>query len=1376
MNRAMKKVLGLDIGTASIGWAVVQIDKNDKKNNEIVKCGVRVIPISTDENTNYNAGKAITTNAERAQKKAMRRNLQRRKLRRNGLLKNLTRIGIINSNIVIPEVGKHSTHQILKLRAQSAEEQVQLEDFGRVLLHLNKKRGYKSNRKANNSEEDGSVLDELELAKELASKNITPGQYVLSVFKKGKIKAKLVPPFYVSDLKNEFQRIYKAQQTFYPELLTSEFWDNIADKNKNYTIGAFRRINIEQAENKGSREEKLWQEYLWRSNALSHKLAMEEVAFVLVSLQAKISGSSNYLGDISDRSKTLFFEGKTVGQWRLEKISEGLENTRNQVFYRQDYIDEFNRIWDCQSQYYPKVLSPNNKQLIFHSIFYQRPLKSKKHLINICQFEQRELKQKNGTTKLIGPKVCPKSSPLFQEVKILQAINNLEITNLENNQKRKATAQERQLLFSELNYRESLNANEILKLLKLSKKTFEHNFKSLSGNTTNDLLYKAYLAIVDAEGYDISTHWEKASMQHNVESIHEIFTHLGIDTRILHFDASLNNEDFEKQASYQLWHLLYACEDGNEIKEEDRLKYGKNNVALKKALCNRYNFSVSQANVLCTIVFADDYGSLSTKALRKIHPHLHAGMEYSEACKAAGYNHSNSLTKEENENRTLHEELAPMRKNSLRNPVVEKILSHTINVVNELHKTYGGFDQINVELARELKASQKERDAMTKSINEATKRNDDIREKLRKEPFNLSNPTKRDINFYRMYEELASNGYKTLYSNQEIKAHDLFSGLYDVEHIIPQSVVYNDSFANKTIELRSENIEKANDTALDFVEKKYGEEGLAQYKARVNALYAKREISKAKRENLLQSASQLKGGFIERDIRDTQYISKKAIEILFDITPTVLATTGSITDILRREWGLLNTLKEINLPKYRKMGRTQISERKNNQQIEQIIDWTKRNDHRHHAMDALTVAFTTRAHIKYLNTVHSKSTYAIKKVDLFDAPLQNMRQEFTKALEGILVSIKAKNKVATPNTNTPKVRGKKGEKTIQLTPRKQLHNETIYGRRKKQEVIEITVNGEFTLEQAKNTCKPSYREALLARLAEYHNDPKKAFAGKNILSKKPILLDNGKELPAKVRVNMQSIIYTVRKPIDKALKIERVLDGAIRHILQKRLVEFNGDRKKAFSNLKENPIWLNKEKGIAIKSVTIEARTKNADALYSKKDQFGKTMLDAHGNTIPTSFVDTSGNHHMAIYEDAKGKWQELCVSYFEAISRRNMGLDIIDKHYKEDEGWVFKFSLKQNEMFIIPKEGEINLEELNLLDPQNHALISPYLFRVQSISQKHYLFTHHLETRATNSDTLKIKALQSNTFYLFRSNESLKPLVKVRINHIGQIVQVGEY
>ena len=106
----MKKILGLDLGTTSIGWALVNEAENNHEQSSIIKLGVRVNPLSVDkELSNFEKGKGITTNADRTAKRSARRNLQRFKLRREQLVKILKENGFINTNTILCEDGNHST-------------------------------------------------------------------------------------------------------------------------------------------------------------------------------------------------------------------------------------------------------------------------------------------------------------------------------------------------------------------------------------------------------------------------------------------------------------------------------------------------------------------------------------------------------------------------------------------------------------------------------------------------------------------------------------------------------------------------------------------------------------------------------------------------------------------------------------------------------------------------------------------------------------------------------------------------------------------------------------------------------------------------------------------------------------------------------------------------------------------------------------------------------------------------------------------------------------------------------------------------------------------------------------------------------------------
>jgi CRISPR-associated endonuclease Csn1 len=566
---------------------------------------------------------------------------------------------------------------------------------------------------------------------------------------------------------------------------------------------------------------------------------------------------------------------------------------------------------------------------------------------------------------------------------------------------------------------------------------------------------------------------------------------------------------------------------------------------------------------------------------------------------------------------------------------------------------------------------------------------------------------------------------------------------------------------------------------------KYGQEGLSDYLKRIEDVF--KATKKGKYYKLKMKGDEIPSDFINRDLRDTQYIAKKAKTILEDLVIDVVSTTGSITERLREDWQLIDVMQELNWDKYSALGMTEIIENRDGHKIKRIRDWKKRNDHRHHAMDALTIAFTKRSYIQYLNNLNARSDktgsiYGIETKELYrdergrlkfkpPIPLDEFRAEAKKHLENTLISIKSKNKVVTININSTQKKGGTVKKR-QLTPRGQLHLETVYGSIQKYVTKEEKVGSSFTEVQIAKVSKPIFRSVLLNRLKMFDNDPKKAFTGKNSLDKNPIYLDEQKtqKIPEKVKTVNIETIYTIRKDITPDLKVEKVLDAKIKSILQNRLKEFKGDSKKAFSNLDENPIWLNKERGISIKRVTITGIS-NAIALHDKKDKEGNIILDREGKTQAVDFVNTGNNHHVAIYRDDKGNLQENVISFFEATTRVNQGLPVIDKFFNRNEGWEFLFSMKQNEYFVFPNEKTgFNPSEIDLLNPDNYHLISPNLYRVQKIATKDYFFRHHLETNVEYNNALK------GITWLRLGLSGINNIEKVRINHIGQIVSIGEY
>ena len=201
---------------------------------------------------------------------------------------------------------------------------------------------------------------------------------------------------------------------------------------------------------------------------MNDKLALEQLVIAFQEINNDKNKSSGYLGNISDRSKTLYIEKQTVGQYLWNLIQKNKHTSlKNKVFYRQDYLDEFEQIWETQARFH-EILSPTLKEEIRDTvIFYQRKLKSQKGLLGYCEFESWQMVQKDkqgnvilnklsGLPKMstVGHKVIPKSSPLFQEFKIWQNLNNLElISRTIENERYVLNQDQKELLFEELNFK-----------------------------------------------------------------------------------------------------------------------------------------------------------------------------------------------------------------------------------------------------------------------------------------------------------------------------------------------------------------------------------------------------------------------------------------------------------------------------------------------------------------------------------------------------------------------------------------------------------------------------------------------------------------------------------------------------------------------------------------------------------------------------------------------------------------------------------------------------------------------------------------------------------------------------------------------------------
>ena len=868
-------------------------------------------------------------------------------------------------------------------------------------------------------------------------------------------------------------------------------------------------------------------------------------------------------------------------------------------------------------------------------------------------------------TITIGPKVAPKSSPIFQVCKVWESIQNIRLYYPDGTE-RKLEQEEKQKLFDYLQKNDKLSLTALRKELKIKPKEKlwcdKLLDKGIAGNTTTAILRKALKGYEQYEGllrFDL--------MMRDGHKADED----GVIRPIV-------DESYQNEPLYKLWHILYSIEDKDDMRRALVGQLGIKEEDLNNGLMD----------ALYKIDFVKQgYGNKSAKFICKLLPHLQEGKMYSEAAEAAGVRHSDSMTAQERDERSLLETIPLLEKNALRQPVVEKILNQMINLVNALKREHGEIDEVRVELARELKMSREEREETTKSNNAREKENKTKAEDI-KEKHGLT-PTKSRIQKYRLWEE---SGGCCIYCGKHFGVVQFLRGEeIEVEHIIPRSILLDDSMSNKVCACRSCNQEKGNRFAMEYIQSKGWEQ---DYIKRVDSLFEGKKISYSKRQRLLMLPKDLPEDFIERHLRLSQYISREAQGILRKGIRLVSASEGSVTAKLRQLWGYDNILRDLNLERYRSMGETEVvtvEHRDGERTDERIKDWSKRKDHRHHAIDALVVACTRQSYIQRLNRVNAEADR--EEMDAFIKEQQQkpthskgeklsllenwlIRQphfstgEVMKQAEGILVSLRPGKRTISRGRNIYKRSGKTDVQRGVLIPRGALSEETIYG--------VIRVNGED-----KVVCK----------------------------------------------YPLQSL-----KPKD----VEFIVDKALRDKVRKR-IDQRGE-KEAFAE----PLYLDEAQTQEVRSVRC----------FTGKDQAKLIPLRYNDESEAVGFVAPGSNHHLALYRDVDGRLVESVVTFWQAISRIRYGLPAIVTHPREvieqalsipelpeevlgalpKSRWRLMEVLRINDMFLLGMtDGAID----RAIEGEDYPTLSRHLYRVQKLTTHDYVFRYHLETTLDGKDNV---------------------------------------
>jgi len=803
MAKQSPYILGLDLGTTSIGWAMVKLTRSQKRVPEkILKAGVRIFEAGVEGDIEQ--GKDSSKATKRREARQPRRQNWRTQDRKRKLFLLLQEL-----NLLPPSESAKSIHRM-------------------------------------------QTLDNLD--KELRSKHIPAGDH-------------------------------EAQQK-----LTYFLRDLAAtDQLEPYEIGraiyalAARRGYLSNRKSQGDDDEK----------AGVVKASIGE-------LQTEI---------------TEMGEGTTLAQYfnrKVNPVSAGGKRIRRRYTHRNMFRDEFDAIQKAQANHLP--LSVEDWDRIKGQIFFQRPLKSQKALIGECKLE-------------IGEKRCPECLPIFQQFRILQKVNDLQVMMPDQSKiSIKEIQGAREKLIDALQTKARLTANQAAKAADLPK--------------------KAKFSLEEHEGLDLIGH------RTNVKMI-EVFG--------------------------DRWLELSATERDSITLEV--LHYRNGNALVKRAQ-SAWKVDAEGAARLKNMRLEEEYARHSKKALEKLVAAMQSGTQYSTA--------RQELYPESFEGGEVFEKLPPISEwdNDLGNPAVMRAMTELRKVVNSLVSQYGKPVRIHIEVARDIKNSRKRR----KEIHQQNQKNKKARERaaaLILSECGIENATRRDIQKWQLADEC---DWTCPYCGKGFGGNDLVgsNSEFNIEHIYPRKYL-DDSYVNKTISCRS-----CNDHKGDFTPKQaFSGEQYEEILQRVKHFKGSLRDAKLKRFETEQPDED----FVARHLNDTRYNARVAASYLGslyggyydDEGQRIVTPTGGLTWMLRTGWQLNDVLSDS-------------------------VDVKDRDDHRHHAIDAIIVALSDQSRIQKVAVAASRAQeYEQRKfLDAVEYPWPMFKNDVSFAIQAINVSHRPTRSIAGP--------------------------------------------------------------------------------------------------------------------------------------------------------------------------------------------------------------------------------------------------------------------------------------------------------------------------------------------------------------------------
>lgn len=1493
----MKHILGLDLGTNSIGWAVINATTDENTHKEqligINAAGSRIIPMDVAQLGDFNKGNTVSQTANRTQYRSTRRLHERKKLRRERLHRVLQLLGFLpphyaaqldrygkfiansepklawvkNTNHLYHFIFQESFQEMLNdftqadgsakkipydwtlfyLRKKALTQKIKKEELAWILLNFNQKRGYHQLREEEtekptsktrlyfDSQTITDIVDTGETYKGLKIFTLT-----LANGEKGKWYGKNIPD-------------WKGQKK---DIIVSIDLDKNGNDKCDESGEPIRRFKIPT--------EQEWEEQWGLVKAKTEK-----------DLNTSGKKVGTYIYDTLLQAPDQKIRGKLIRTIERKYYKEELYQilTTQEKFHPE--LQDKNLLQACIEELYPSNEAHRNtiskysmsKLLVEDVIFYQRPLKSKKSLISDCPYEEHTYVDKEtGEIHTVPVKCIAKSHPLFQEFRLWQFLSNLRIYQKEGTLNGKLTtdidvtneflknADDYVNLFDWLNQKKEIKQDAFFKYPAFGLKKNAANYR---WNYVEDKTYPC-----NETHSRILFHWVKTDI-----------------------DQSLLTIDLEEK----LWHILYSISDKNELQK------ALQHFADKNKLGHKFVDTFQQIPP-----FKKDYGSYSAKAIKRLlplmrmgkywHPesidnttltHIHQilngekdevtasrikgkaihldnlssfqGLPTWLACYIVYNRHSEikNITKWQQPS-DIDAYLQSFKQHSLHNPIVEQIIMETLRTVRDIWKQIGHIDEIHVELGREMKNPADKRKKLTQQIQENENTNLRIKALLTEfvnPEFEIENvrphsPSQQDL--LRIYEEEVLNEsaknmpediatilkkfnetdaqkrpstsdvlrykcwleqkYRSPYTGAMIPLGKLFTPAYEIEHIIPQSRYFDDSFTNKVICEAEVNKLKGNMLGYEFIKNNSGkivELGFGQ-KVKIQTvedyeLFVKEHYSynPVKMKKLLME--DIPEQFIQRQLNDSRYISKFIKSLLSNIvreegeseatSKNIIVCTGGVTDRLKKDWGVNDVWNKIILPRFLRLNEITNSNlfttTNTNNKIIPTMPLAlqkgfnkKRIDHRHHAMDAIVIACANRNIVNYLSNESASKNAKISRLDLrqilctrtkpdtfgnyqwiINKPWETFTQDVHTILENMIVSFKQNLRIINKTTNHY-FRYQNGKKVqcVQETGdcwaiRKPMHKETVYGEINLRKITTVPLKSALENPQriVEKDLKKKIKELLQQGLNEkqikkYFEENKDTWQDVNL--KKIQFYSFTKEGKERFFASRESLDTSFN---NKKIE-EKVADTGIQQILLHHLEQNNNDPNQAFSP--EGIEWMNK-------NIISLNNGKWHQPIYKVRtyEQAEKFTVGQTGNKSEKFVEAAKGtNLFFAIYE-TEHKRSFASVSLNVVIERLKKGLSLAPENSK---GNLPKYVLSPNDLVYVPTQEEIKCGHIN------QPIQKDRIYKMVSCTEGE---CHFIPYFVANPIIQTIELGSNNKAQKSWQNEMIKEIcIPIKIDRLGNI------